>query len=84
MRRRITLVAATTSVVLLAFLLPASALIARVADDGYTFEFTVVPALVVRHGFSPRAALEVAVRDYILTDDEVDHSPALNVGFRFR
>ena len=52
--------------------------------DEYTFYFAVVPSLTVRHGFTPRTALEVGVRDYIFPEDEVEHSPALTVGFRFR
>lgn len=52
--------------------------------DGYSFYFAVVPALTVRHGFTPRTALEIGLRDYIFPDASVNHMPALNVGFRFR
>lgn len=55
-----------------------------IEDAGYTFHFAVAPALVVRHGFTSRTALELGVRDYLLPDGQVDHFPALSVGFRFR
>jgi hypothetical protein len=54
------------------------------AGDGYTFYFAVVPTLVVRHGFTPRTAVELGLRDYIFPEDEVQHAPALSFGFRFR
>ena len=54
------------------------------AESGYSFNFTVVPGLTLRHAFSARSALELALRDFILPDDEVEHSPALTVGMRFR
>jgi hypothetical protein len=53
-------------------------------DDGYTFYFVVVPGLTIRHGFTPRTALEVGVRDLMHPDEDVQHFPALTLGFRFR
>lgn len=53
-------------------------------ESGYTFYFAVAPAVSMRHGFSPRTAFEVSVRDFILPEDEVEHFPMLTVGFRFR
>jgi len=53
-------------------------------ESGFTFYFVAVPTLTVRHGFSPRTALEVGFRDFIQPEDEVEHLPALTVGFRFR
>ena len=53
-------------------------------ESGYTFYFSIAPGITMRHDFSPRTALEVAVRDYILPEDEVEHLPAVSVGFRFR
>jgi hypothetical protein len=53
-------------------------------ESGYSFNFTVLPGLTLRHAFTPRTALELAVRDFILPEDEVDHSPALALGMRFR
>lgn len=57
---------------------------AESAGDGYTFYFAVVPALTVRHAFTPRTAFELGLRDYIFPEDQVQHAPALSIGFRFR
>ena len=53
-------------------------------ESGYTFNFTVVPGVSVRHSFTPRTALELAIRDYIYPEAEVEHSMSLAIGFRFR
>jgi hypothetical protein len=53
-------------------------------DDGYAFYFVIVPGLTIRHGFTPRTALEVGVRDFMHPDEEMEHLPALTLGFRFR
>jgi hypothetical protein len=54
------------------------------SNDGYSFYFAVVPSLTIRHGFSSRTALELGLRDFIFPEDNVEHAPALTVGFRFR
>ena len=53
-------------------------------ESGYTFNFTLVPGLSVRHTFTPRTAFEIGVRDYIYPEAEVEHSLSLTAGFRFR
>ena len=53
-------------------------------ESGYTFNFTIVPGLSVRHAFTGRTALEVGLRDYIYPEEEVEHSLSLTAGFRFR
>lgn len=53
-------------------------------ESGFSFNFAVVPALTVRHGFTPRTALEIGVRDFILPEEQVEHMPAITLGFRFR
>jgi hypothetical protein len=53
-------------------------------ESGFTFYFVAVPTLTIRHGFTPRTALELGIRDFIQPEDEVQHLPALMLGLRFR
>lgn len=55
-------------------------------DQGWAAYETIVPALTVRHHFTPRAGIFVAVQDYIfdVLEGTAQHSPAFTVGLTIR
>ena len=54
-------------------------------DDGWGSYETLIPALTLRHQFSPRAGLFISAQDMILDflEGSAEHSPALTLGLSF-